>query len=101
MNKDSRPIYPPQEGGEFEDYIGRAPMYDAPWEKVQEAEIKASKTKTKNHVKSSNDYKMEIGEEITFENLNEGDLKEDSHVDIDSIIRNMDMSDHNYRDNLW
>lgn len=99
MNKDSRPIYPPQEGGEFEDYIGRAPMYDAPWEKVQEAEIEASKIK--NHIESRQDYKMEIGEEITFENLNEGDLKEESRVDIDSIIRNMDMSDHNYRDNNW
>lgn len=99
MNKDSRPIYPPQDGGEFEDYIGRAPMYDAPWEKVQEAEVEAAKTK--NHIESRQNYKMEIGEEITFENLNEGDLKEESRVDIDSIIRNMDMSDHNYRDNNW
>lgn len=99
MNKDSRPIYPPQEGSEFKNYIAKTPFAEDDWEEIQEAEAKSSKNK--NYNKARHDYSMEIGEEITFEDLNDDDLKDESHVDIDSIIRNMDMSDHNYRDNIW
>lgn len=99
MTKDSRPIYPPQEGGEFENYIAKTPFAEDYWEEVQEEEVKT--TKNKNSKRKHTDYSMEMGEEITFENLNDDDLQSSSQVDIDSIIRNMDMSDHNYRDNLW
>lgn len=99
MNDKSRPIYPPEEGGNLENYMGIDPMYDGVWDVDQETEVKAPKTK--NHIRNRQDYKMEIGEEITFDDLNEDNLNNESQVDIDSIIRNMDMSDHNYRDNNW
>lgn len=100
MKKDSKPIYPPQENGEFENYIAKTPFAEDYWEDIEAVE--ESSVKNKKPIQSSHDYSMEVGEEITFEDLNEDDdLKSESHVDIDSIIRNMDMSDHNYRDNLW
>lgn len=99
MNKESRPIYPPQEGSEFENYIAKTPFSEDCWEEIQEAEMNSSSKKKQ--VKNRNDYSMEMGEEITFENLMDDDFINESQVDIDSIIKNMDMSDHNYRDNIW
>lgn len=98
MNDRSRPIYPPHEESDFEDFTGRVPMCDDAWNKVQETEMKASKEK--NHIRNRNDQ-VEMGEEITFDNLNDNNLNDENRVDIDSIIRNMDMNDHNYRDNNW
>lgn len=98
MNDKSRPIYLPHEGKDFEDFTGRVPMCDDEWDKNQENELKTSKEKS--HINNLNDQ-MEIGEEITFDNLNDINLNDESRIDIDSIIRNMDMSDHNYRDNNW
>lgn len=96
MSKDTRPIYPPQENGEFENYIAKTPFAEDYWQDIENVEVENSK-----HEKLSHDYSMEIGEEITFEDLNEANLNDENLVDIDSIISNLDMSDHNYRDNVW
>lgn len=99
MNKDSKAIYPTQENGKFENYIAKTTFAEDYWEDIEAVE--ESSVKNKNPKQVAHDYSMEVGEEITFEDLNDDDLISESHVDIDSIIRNMDMSDHNYRDNLW
>lgn len=96
MSKDTRPIYPPQENGEFDNYISKTPFAEDYWQDIQEAEKDNSQNK-----KIPQDYMMELGEEITFEDLNEENLKDENIVDIDSIINNLDMSDHSYRDNIW
>lgn len=100
MTKDSKTVYPPQEDGEFENYIAKTPFAEDYWEDIKEVE--ESSSDNKNNKNFHNAYSMEVGEEISFEDLNENDdLMNESQIDIDSIIRNMDMSNYNYRDNLW
>lgn len=86
-NDKSRPIYPPDEHNYFGDFRSMTPMADTVWENVREAEIEAAKKRNRES------YDMETGEEITFGDLNE-DLKSESEVDFDSIIDDIDMSDH-------
>jgi len=86
-NNKSTPIYPPDTHNYFGDFRSIAPMTDSVWENVREAEIEAAKAKNRRA------YNMETSEEITFDNLNE-DLSIESEVDFDSIIDDVDMSDH-------
>ena len=86
-NDKSRPIYPPDEHNYFGDFRSMTPMADTVWENVREAEIEAAKKRNRKS------YDMETGEELTFDDLNE-DLRSDSEVDFDSIIDDLDMSDH-------
>ncbi|WP_346868921.1 hypothetical protein [Clostridium sp. UBA5119] len=86
-NDKSRPIYPPDIHNYFGDFRSIAPMSDSVWENVREAEIEAAKTRSRRN------YNMETSEEIAFDDLNE-DIKSESEVDLDSIIDEVDMSDH-------
>lgn len=86
-NDKSRPIYPPDAHNYFGDFRSITPMSDSVWENVREAEIEAAKTRIRRN------YNMETSEEIAFDDLNE-DIKSESEVDLDSIIDEVDMSDH-------
>ncbi|WP_346873978.1 hypothetical protein [Clostridium sp. UBA5988] len=86
-NDKSRPIYPPDAHNYFGDFRSITPMSDSVWENVREAEIEAAKTRSRRN------YNMETSEEIAFDDLNE-DIKSESEVDLDSIIDEVDMSDH-------
>lgn len=86
-NDKSNPIYPPDTHNYFGDFRSITPMSDSVWENVREAEIEAAKTK------SRRSYNMETSEEIAFDDLNE-DIKSESEIDFDSIIDEVDMSDH-------
>ncbi len=86
-NDKSNPIYPPDTHSYFGDFRSITPMSDSVWENVREAEIEAAKTR------SRRSYNMETSEEIAFDDLNE-DIKSESEVDLDSIIDEVDMSDH-------
>lgn len=97
MTDKSRPIYSANDKNPLKDYMAKTPMSEDSWDKIQDTAISIT---DRNISAVNNDYLMEAGEEITFEDLNE-DLNEENQVEIDSIIRNMDMSDHNYRDNNW
>ncbi len=86
-NDKSRPIYPPDTHNYFGDFRSITPMSDSVWENVREAEIEAAKARSRRN------YNMETSEEIAFDDLNE-DIKSESEVDLDSIIDEVDMSDH-------
>lgn len=86
-NDKSNPIYPPDTHNYFGDFRSITPMSDSVWENVREAEIEAAKTRSRRN------YNMETSEEIAFDDLNE-DIKSESEVDLDSIIDEVDMSDH-------
>lgn len=86
-NDKSRPIYPPDAHNYFGDFRSITPMSDSVWENVREAEIEAAKARSRRN------YNMETSEEIAFDDLNE-DIKSESEVDLDSIIDEVDMSDH-------
>lgn len=86
-NDKSRPIYPPDTHNYFGDFRSITPMSDSVWENVREAEIEAAKTRSRRN------YNMETSEEIAFDDLNE-DIKSESEIDFDSIIDEVDMSDH-------
>lgn len=86
-NDKSRPIYPPDTHNYFGDFRSITPMSDSVWENVREAEIEAAKARSRRN------YNMETSEEIAFDDLNE-DIKSESEIDLDSIIDEVDMSDH-------
>lgn len=86
-NDKSNPIYPPDTHNYFGDFRSITPMSDSVWENVREAEIEAAKTRNRRN------YNMETSEEIAFDDLNE-DIKSESEVDLDSVIDEVDMSDH-------
>lgn len=86
-NDKSNPIYPPDTHNYFGDFRSITPMSDSVWENVREAEIEAAKARSRRN------YNMETSEEIAFDDLNE-DIKSESEVDFDSIIDEVDMSDH-------
>ncbi len=86
-NDKSNPIYPPDTHNYFGDFRSITPMSDSVWENVREAEIEAAKARSRRN------YNMETSEEIAFDDLNE-DIKSESEVDLDSIIDEVDMSDH-------
>lgn len=86
-NDKSNLIYPPDTHSYFGDFRSITPMSDSVWENVREAEIEAAKARSRRN------YNMETSEEIAFDDLNE-DIKSESEVDLDSIIDEVDMSDH-------
>lgn len=86
-NDKSNPIYPPDTHNYFGDFRSITPMSDSVWENVREAEIEAAKARSRRN------YNMETSEEIAFDDLNE-DIKSESEIDLDSIIDEVDMSDH-------
>ena len=86
-NDKSTPIYPPDDHNYFGDFRSMIPMADTVWENVREAEIEAAKAR------NNRSYNMEASEEITFDDLNDN-LRSESEVDFDSIIDDVDMSDH-------
>ncbi|MEG1255562.1 hypothetical protein [Clostridium sp.] len=86
-NDKSRPTYPPDTHNYFGDFRSITPMADTVWENVREAEIEAAKARQRQ------DYSMEMGEDIEFDDLNE-DINKENEIEFKSIIEDMDMSNH-------
>ncbi|MEG0133263.1 MAG: hypothetical protein RR891_07945 [Clostridium sp.] len=88
MNNDkSQPVYPPDKHDYYGEYRSITPMADSAWDNVREAEIEAARAR------HHRDYSMEMGEDITFDNLNE-DINSEDEIEFKSIIEDVDMSNH-------
>lgn len=70
--------------------VATTPISDSTLEEIKEKELKAAREKSKRS------YDMEVADEIVFDDLN-SDMNLNSDMGIDSIIENLDMSDHRYR----
>lgn len=86
-NDKSTPVYPPSDENYFGDYTSIAPVTDSVWENVREAEIEAAMARR------NNSYDMEMGEDISFDDLNE-DINIEDDIEFKSIIDDIDMSNH-------
>jgi len=87
-NDKSRPIYPPDKDHYFGDYRSITPMADTVWESVREAEIKAAKAR-----QHQQDYNMEMGQDIAFDDLNE-DINKENEIEFKSIIDDIVIGNH-------